>query len=115
MRGERRWTRAGRGRIDPAVGPASRGHTSFTDGRIAQVVEQLTLNQRVVGSSPTAPTKEIPLHLESQPGRGRCKQCKAGAADHEQAKPHASDHPGVSALGKGIYGDRRQNGVDRRG
>ena len=28
-------------------------------GRIAQVVEQLTLNQRVVGSSPTAPTKEI--------------------------------------------------------
>ena len=25
-------------------------------GRIAQVVEQLTLNQRVVGSSPTAPT-----------------------------------------------------------
>ena len=26
-------------------------------GRIAQVVEQLTLNQRVVGSSPTAPTK----------------------------------------------------------
>ncbi len=28
--GERRWTRAGRGRIDPAVGPASRGHTSFT-------------------------------------------------------------------------------------
>jgi sporulation-control protein spo0M len=26
------------------------------DGRIAQVVEQLTLNQRVVGSSPTAPT-----------------------------------------------------------
>jgi hypothetical protein len=27
------------------------------NGRIAQVVEQLTLNQRVVGSSPTAPTK----------------------------------------------------------
>jgi hypothetical protein len=26
------------------------------NGRIAQVVEQLTLNQRVVGSSPTAPT-----------------------------------------------------------
>ena len=57
--GERFWTRAGRGRIDAAVGPASRGHTSSTGGRIAQVVEQLTLNQRVVGSSPTAPTKEI--------------------------------------------------------
>jgi hypothetical protein len=27
-------------------------------GRIAQLVEQLTLNQRVVGSSPTAPTKQ---------------------------------------------------------
>ena len=27
-------------------------------GRIAQVVEQLTLNQRVVGSSPTAPTNK---------------------------------------------------------
>jgi hypothetical protein len=28
-------------------------------GRIAQLVEQLTLNQRAVGSSPTAPTNEI--------------------------------------------------------
>ncbi len=27
-------------------------------GRIAQLVEQLTLNQRVVGSSPTAPTSK---------------------------------------------------------
>jgi hypothetical protein len=26
-------------------------------GRIAQLAEQLTLNQRAVGSSPTAPTK----------------------------------------------------------
>ena len=32
---------------------------SLMDGRIAQVVEQLTLNQRVVGSSPTAPTKDF--------------------------------------------------------
>ena len=29
----------------------------FKDGRIAQMVEQLTLNQRVQGSSPCAPTK----------------------------------------------------------
>ena len=29
-------------------------------GRIAQLVEQLTLNQRAVGSSPTAPTKKFP-------------------------------------------------------
>jgi hypothetical protein len=27
-----------------------------SDGRIAQLVEQLTLNQRVLGSSPSAPT-----------------------------------------------------------
>ena len=29
----------------------------MTDGRIAQLVEQLTLNQRVLGSNPSAPTK----------------------------------------------------------
>ena len=34
------------------------------DGRIAQLVEQLTLNQRVQGSSPCAPTIEI-KHLSS--------------------------------------------------
>ncbi len=28
------------------------------DGRLAQLVEQLTLNQWVVGSNPTAPTKK---------------------------------------------------------
>ena len=28
-------------------------------GRIAQLVEQLTLNQRVLGSSPSAPTKPL--------------------------------------------------------
>jgi phosphoketolase len=28
-------------------------------GRIAQLVEQLTLNQRVVGSNPTAPTNDF--------------------------------------------------------
>jgi hypothetical protein len=32
----------------------------WADGRIAQLVEQLTLNQRAVGSSPTAPTKQFP-------------------------------------------------------
>jgi hypothetical protein len=31
------------------------------DGCIAQLVEQLTLNQRAVGSSPTAPTNQIKL------------------------------------------------------
>ncbi len=31
----------------------------YFDGRIAQLVEQLTLNQRVHGSSPCAPTIEV--------------------------------------------------------
>ncbi len=48
-------------RLIPGPFPAlSRLHgppvTSTKDGRLAQVVEQLTLNQRVVGSSPTSPT-----------------------------------------------------------
>jgi hypothetical protein len=34
------------------------------DGRIAQLVEQLTLNQRVQGSSPCAPTIEIKRNQE---------------------------------------------------
>ncbi len=33
--------------------------TGNFSGRIAQLVEQLTLNQRVQGSIPCAPTKEI--------------------------------------------------------
>ena len=39
-------------------------------GRLAQLVEQLTLNQRVAGSNPAAPTTKVqsspsfPLHLE---------------------------------------------------
>jgi hypothetical protein len=37
----------------------TQGQFAFAGGRIAQVVEQLTLNQRVVGSSPTAPTKDF--------------------------------------------------------
>ena len=35
----------------------------FGNGRIAQLVEQLTLNQRVLGSSPSASTKTL---FESQ-------------------------------------------------
>lgn len=44
-----------------------------SSGRIAQLVEQLTLNQRVVGSSPTAPTKafqELTLILPPPPHTG---------------------------------------------
>ena len=35
------------------------GEMADFDGRIAQLVEQLTLNQRVQGSSPCAPTIKI--------------------------------------------------------
>ena len=40
---------------------------SRPNGRIAQVVEQLTLNQRVVGSSPTAPTKFVRTEVGLEP------------------------------------------------
>ena len=36
-------------------------------GRIAQLVEQLTLNQRVLGSSPSAPTNSLFLNLAGTP------------------------------------------------
>jgi hypothetical protein len=42
---------------DPRLRGVARGRHS---GRIAQLVEQLTLNQRVLGSSPSAPTKSRP-------------------------------------------------------
>jgi hypothetical protein len=42
------------GQIRPQ--PVNGRHTAAWCGRLAQLVEQLTLNQRVVGSSPTAPT-----------------------------------------------------------
>ena len=50
----------GRTRVDSPPRLCYTAHLRCTaarrDGRIAQLVEQLTLNQRVVGSSPTAPT-----------------------------------------------------------
>jgi hypothetical protein len=46
------WT----GRKCPVIEP-SLSVVTAADGHIAQLVEQLTLNQRVVGSIPTVPTK----------------------------------------------------------
>ena len=46
---------AGRLLYRAPTGPSGHGQ-GRPRGRIAQLVEQLTLNQRVVGSSPTAPT-----------------------------------------------------------
>ena len=47
------------------------------DGRIAQLVEQLTLNQRVQGSSPCAPTIEI-NDLGCFPSAGRYHRANTG-------------------------------------
>ena len=63
-----RRARADRARLPTAHGnltapPIPTRRTALREGRIAQLVEQLTLNQRVVGSSPTAPTKDF-NHLE---------------------------------------------------
>ena len=41
--------------------PRFAGSEETPDGRIAQLVEQLTLNQRVLGSSPSASTKTRPV------------------------------------------------------
>jgi hypothetical protein len=50
-----RWTARDRFATRPRLRGIARGRHS---GRIAQLVEQLTLNQRVLGSSPSAPTKK---------------------------------------------------------
>src|SRR5256885_1315547 len=42
-----------------ATGPRPHSRRGRNSGRIAQLVEQLTLNQRVPGSSPGAPTNRI--------------------------------------------------------
>ena len=47
--------------------------SGWADGRIAQLVEQLTLNQRAVGSSPTAPTNEIKVLEANQTGLRRSR------------------------------------------
>jgi hypothetical protein len=47
--------------VVPSGKPESFG--IFATGRIAQLVEQLTLNQRVPGSSPGAPTISSEFYL----------------------------------------------------
>ena len=58
---------------DPASAASPAGRHS---GRIAQLVEQLTLNQRVLGSSPSAPTTTIPMQRRF----GRCRLLVVEAA-----------------------------------
>jgi hypothetical protein len=49
-------------------------------GRIAQLVEQLTLNQRVPGSSPGAPTNKIKDIANGAIGRSRASICEASSS-----------------------------------
>jgi hypothetical protein len=56
------WSPVSAGQSDGPLlnaGPCRAKPRGGCDGRIAQLVEQLTLNQRVQGSSPCAPTIEI--------------------------------------------------------
>src|SRR5437868_15348458 len=57
------WTMRGRF----AKRPPSQRLFRTRSGRIAQLVEQLTLNQRVPGSSPGAPTKLFKYLVERRP------------------------------------------------
>ena len=53
------------GRLCYIPGRLRRFAARHFDGRIAQLVEQLTLNQRVLGSSPSAPTIETQIKSDS--------------------------------------------------
>ncbi len=64
---------------------------SRVSGRIAQLVEQLTLNQRVVGSIPTAPTIRLPRNagnrMPSGGERQRSSRRAAGAQSSDKMAP----------------------------
>lgn len=77
------------------------------DGRIAQLVEQLTLNQRVLGSSPSAPTTSF--HENNQVTAGLpCRAC-AGVRRIDTAVALAGELLGALAprMTRGIWRRRR--------
>ena len=57
----------------PDRGAAHQAAAVTRHGRIAQLVEQLTLNQRVLGSSPSASTK---IYQQTQPLSGAAREVK---------------------------------------
>ena len=61
------WTGAGGFATSPLARDGVRPRR-LANGRIAQLVEQLTLNQRVQGSSPCAPTIRLPAQNAAPPG-----------------------------------------------
>src|SRR3954462_9628743 len=58
----------------PPLQRAPPEHPPYGNGRIAQLVEQLTLNQRVLGSSPSAST--IPLNHILRFLKSACEQLR---------------------------------------
>ena len=75
----------------PASLPPGR-HGVHGLGRIAQLVEQLTLNQRVQGSSPCAPTtlsKQTRDELRFNPERSRVYIAAANAKDNTMTEREA--------------------------
>ena len=76
---------AGRSLHDTGAFPRYRESRKNGSGRIAQLVEQLTLNQRVLGSSPSASTisfKDLAAILERLFKRQRCR-VSTGLARHQ--------------------------------
>ena len=75
------------------------------DGRIAQVVEQLTLNQRVVGSSPTAPTNKI-NSLVAAASPSNCLRATLRATADVIQKP--TEAPWLAEWHRAGEGDRKR-------
>jgi hypothetical protein len=67
-------------------------------GRIAQLVEQLTLNQRVPGSSPGAPTNQI-KDLAEIPQTERALETGFGHAFGHSARRTLENPPAASVTG----------------
>ena len=88
-------------------------------GRIAQLVEQLTLNQRVPGSSPGAPTSISPARRcrrSAQPGADVRAPAKAsspvtiGRIPHQSRKPQVDWRQGVNTR-PDVRGSRSRMGL----
>ena len=70
-RGKERRAALAPGGSAASTGGSERGKNRLPVGRIAQLVEQLTLNQRVQGSSPCAPTTILHSAVQTRPSRAQ--------------------------------------------
>jgi hypothetical protein len=89
--------------------------TRGRSGRIAQLVEQLTLNQRVQGSSPCAPTKFI-KYINQIRGAAKVTEISTLAADPQRTPPNiipTRERSGSATDGAGCAGE--WTGTERAG